>query len=263
MLTLFACPKPFAGHVAVIQHNAIRSWTLLGEGCEVLLFGDEDGAEAAAARHGVRHVASVARNEFGTPLISSLFEQARRLGSHDLLCYVNADIILTPDLLATARRLRETTPRFLMVGQRWDVDLTQPWPFNDPRWESKLRAFVRSHGALHPQTGMDYFVFPRDLFDQLPPFALGRPGWDNWLPCHAMQRGALVVDATACVTAVHQNHDYAHVGGVDEAWNGPEARRNRELMGKSCFTLDQAEHVLTADGQRAVGLPRHPSATVA
>ncbi len=29
MLTLFTIPKPFAGHIGLIQRNAIASWTLL------------------------------------------------------------------------------------------------------------------------------------------------------------------------------------------------------------------------------------------
>ena len=50
MLTLFSTPKPFRGHIAVIQTNAIRSWLELEPACEVILFGDEEGtAEVAAA----------------------------------------------------------------------------------------------------------------------------------------------------------------------------------------------------------------------
>lgn len=63
MLTLFAIPKPFIGNIGVIQRNAIGSWTRLGAGCEVLLFGDEAGTAEIAREHGVHHVPDVARNE--------------------------------------------------------------------------------------------------------------------------------------------------------------------------------------------------------
>lgn len=35
----FTTAKPFVGHNGVIQRNALRSWTLLHPGVEVILFG--------------------------------------------------------------------------------------------------------------------------------------------------------------------------------------------------------------------------------
>lgn len=229
-LTLFAVPKPFRGHIAVIQRNAIQSWTLLRPAGEVLLFGDEEGTAEVAAEFGVRHVPDVARNEFGTPLVNDLFEQAQRLATHDLLCYVNADILLMSDFLAAVRRI--PFRRFLMVGRRWDVDIAEPWDFRPPDWERRLQSLLRERGQFHPPTGIDYFIFPRRLWPDLPPFALGRTAWDNWLIYRARSLRAPVIDATSCITAVHQNHDYAHFpGGEAGVWKGEEAQRNLEMAG--------------------------------
>lgn len=41
-LTIFAMPKPFGGHIATIQKNAIRSWARLRP-AQIILFGDEPG----------------------------------------------------------------------------------------------------------------------------------------------------------------------------------------------------------------------------
>ena len=39
LITLFSAPKPFADpHIAIIQRNALRSWTLLPD-VEVILLG--------------------------------------------------------------------------------------------------------------------------------------------------------------------------------------------------------------------------------
>lgn len=246
MLTLFTIPKPFRGHIAVIQRNAIRSWTLLRPACEIILFGDDEGTAEVAAEFGVRHVPTVARNEYGTPLVSDLFEQAQRLAAHDSLCYVNADIILLSDFLAAVRRI--PFRRFLMVGQRWDVDLDRPWDFDSPDWEKRIREYARNHGNLHPPTGIDYFVFTPGLWRDIPPFAIGRTTWDNWLIYGARAGGAAVIDATRAVTAIHQNHDYGHIpDGLDGAWKGPEAQRNLALAGgyDHVFTLTDATWLLT------------------
>ena len=78
MLTIFATPKPFSGHIDVIQRNAIRSWTLLPSRPSVLLFGDESGAGEAARDLGVTFVPEIARNSEGTPLLSDLIAQTER-----------------------------------------------------------------------------------------------------------------------------------------------------------------------------------------
>ena len=93
---------------------------------------------------------------------------------------------------------------------------------------------------------MDWFVFPAGLFGEVPPFAIGRAGFDNWLVWKARQVG-VVVDATNDVRAVHQPHGYEHVeGGMDEAYYGEEAARNLELAGGKghVYTLHDASHVL-------------------
>ncbi len=48
MLTLFSIPKAFDGHLGTIQRNAVRSWTSLGPGVQVVLVGDEPGVAAGA-----------------------------------------------------------------------------------------------------------------------------------------------------------------------------------------------------------------------
>ena len=80
MLSFFTIPKPFAGHIGVIQRNALASWRAVLPGAEIVVFGDEPGAGDAAAAVGARFVPDVERNEYGTPLLGSTF---RRLAESD------------------------------------------------------------------------------------------------------------------------------------------------------------------------------------
>src|SRR5512133_2924520 len=99
-LTIFTAPKPFTNpHIALIQSNAIRSWLNLGPQVEVLLMGEEAGLAELAAECGVKHIPDVARNSNGTPLVSSMFDLARRHSTSPFLACVNADIVLMPDVL--------------------------------------------------------------------------------------------------------------------------------------------------------------------
>ena len=251
MLTIFTTAKPFRGHIGVIQTNAIQSWLSLRPECEVILFGNEEGAVEVASRFGIRHIAEVECSEHGTPLISSMFRAAQDVAQYQLMCYINADIILLGDFLPAIRQIQ--MPSFLIVGQRWDVDLTEPLDFTKPDWEAHLRARITGEGKLHPKSGIDYFVFPSGLYEDIPPFAIGRGGWDNWLIYRARLLKVPVIDATKAITAVHQNHDYSHIPtGETGVWKGPESLRNLELArgGEYAFTLEYVTWLLIPQGLR-------------
>jgi hypothetical protein len=216
MITFFSIPKAFKGHIEVIQTNAIRSWARL-PGCEVILFGEEEGLTETAAALNVRHVADIRRNEHGTPLVSDAFEKVRHLAKKPLLAYINADIMLTSGMLRAARLVEECRlGDWLMVGRRHDLDVKALFEF-DEAWEDRLRADVLNRGVLHGLAGIDYFVFPRASPLVLPELAVGRPGWDGWMIYRARATGVPVIDATAAVLAVHQNHPPAYSPYAAEA----------------------------------------------
>ena len=131
LITLFSAPKPFTDpHIAMIQRNAIKSWTLLPD-VEVILLGEETGLAEAARELGVKHLPNVARNESGTPLISSMFQLARKIANSDLLCIINADMILMPDFVEAAEiKLCKLKDKFVLLSQRWDLDVTNPSNFS-------------------------------------------------------------------------------------------------------------------------------------
>lgn len=251
MATIFAVPKPFKGHIGLIQTNALRSWLALRPHHEVILLGDEAGVAEAAAAHDVRHIGDVARNEFGTPLLDDVFLRAQENSSSDVLCYVNADIILLSDFPAAVDRAMRAASRFLMVGRRWDIDLRTPLDVTEQGWEERLRLLVAETGRPRTAEWIDYFAFNRGLFSDLLPFALGRAAFDNWLLWKATDEGGALIDASDQVMAVHQNHDYSHhAQGQQGVWEGAEAQRNRELMETwdHCFFLTDASRRLTRRG---------------
>jgi hypothetical protein len=257
MLTLFTIPKPMAGAAAVAQLNALRSWRALADDVEILVFGDEEGVREAAADVAARHVPDIGRNEWGTPLVSDAFAAAARLATRERLCYANADMILLSDLPAALERVGERPA--LVVGRRVDLSVEGELAF-EPGWEERLRSSAAEHGRPGTEREIDYIAFARGVDWQMPPLAVGRPGWDNWVLYRARALGLAIVDATDAVLAIHQRHGYEHVAGrTGPRWQGPEADRNRALvaeMGTAYGILD-ATHVLTPRGlRRAVGL-RH------
>lgn len=251
VVTLFSIPRAFAGHIGLIQQNAIASWARL-PGVEVILFGEEAGLADAARTFGVRHERAIARNESGTPLISDAVERVRRLARGRVAAYVNADIMFTSDFTQAIHAVSAAPiGRWLMVGERHDIDITTPVDFGSG-WDERLRREVAARGTLHGKAGIDYFVFPKDLPVSLPPMAVGRPGWDSWLMYAARSARIPLVDATAAVLAVHQNHPAGYRS------DGAEARANRAAAGGyyRMGTIRDADWRLEFDAQGRVCVSR-------
>src|SRR5512147_1680666 len=233
LLTLFSAPKPFTDpRIALIQRNAIRSWTLLPD-VEIILLGEETGLAEAARQLGVTHVPNVKCNDNGTPLISSMFQLARENSQSELLCIVNADMILMPDFIKAAMESGSLLPmsrNFVLLSRRWDLDVKEPLDFSGD-WTHRLSSIVHRQGTLHRPAGSDYFLFPRACYTDIPDFTIGRAGWDNWMIYKARQEKWPVVDCTPSVTIVHQNHDYSHLPGGKPHYEHPDTNINIRLAG--------------------------------
>lgn len=244
-LTIFTAPKPFTNpHINIIQRNAIQSWKRL-ENVGVILIGDEPGIPDVAKELGVRNVLQVKRDEKGVPLVNSVMEIGHALSDSPVLCYANADMILMSDLVRAARQVSEQVHDFLLVGQRWDLDQTEPLDFSGD-WESRLRLDVAKHGKFYSPWGIDYFVFPRHLYTDVPNFTIGRPAWDNWMVYHARTVFGMAIDASRDVLVVHQNHDYSHLPGNKPPYGSEVAKSNLAKAGgrKCVYNILDTNHEL-------------------
>jgi hypothetical protein len=255
LITLFSAPKPFTNpHIATIQRNAIKSWTLLPD-VEVVLLGEEAGLAEVARELGVKHIPQVERNASGVPLISSMFRLARENSNSELLCIINADMILMPDFVEAAKQVKGRMPalsnvegsKFVLLSQRWDFDITQALDFSGD-WINRLRSSVLGQNNLHRPAGSDFFLFPKSCYTDIPTFTIGRAGWDNWMIYKACREGWAVIDCTPSLMTVHQNHDYSHLPGGRTHYDHPETNENIRLAGGQAnirYTILDATHQLS------------------
>ncbi len=251
MLTFFTTAKPFVGHNGVIQRNALKSWTLLHPDAEVILFGDDEGAASVAKELEIRHEPHTEKNEAVSNRVDFMFARAQAIARYDVLCYSNCDIIFTQDFRAALERVLTAHKEFLMVGRRWDTQITRPRDFANPDWQKQIRNLAFLTGKQRTPDWIDYFVFSRGLFTDLPPLVVGRVFWDNWTVWKALEMKKPVVDASRAVLAIHQNHDYRHhPQGKHGVWYGEEAGANHKLAGgwKHLRTIADATELLLADG---------------
>jgi hypothetical protein len=246
VITLFSIPKAFAGPAGEVQRNAVASWLALGSDVEVVLLGSDPGVAEAAARFGVRHVPDVALGEGGAPRLDDAFARTAEVARHETLCFVNADVIFLEDFVSAVKTATSWHAPIVMAGRSVDVDVG-PVDTDRESWRADVRRAARTDGRRRGLGALDYIVFTREVFGDLPTFVVGRAGFDNWLVWRARSLGVPVVDASADVCAIHQSHGYGHLaGGKGEAYMGREARYNIELAGgkRHLFTLADASHRL-------------------
>lgn len=252
MLTLFSTAKPFRGHTGIIQRNALQSWKLLHPDVEVILFGDDDGAAEVCSELGLRHEPHTERHKSGMKYLDYMFARAQVIARNDYLCYSNCDIVLMHDFWNAFQITLSWRKRFLLVGQRWDTDITEPLDFTQQGWADKLRRFAQQKGFHQHTDFADFFVFPRGLYDSVPPLVVGRSSWDAWLIWKAISEGAPVLDCSSFVVPVHQNHSYGyHPQGKQGTHHDALAMRNRELSGggKHLRTIIDATYRFTKRGK--------------
>jgi UDPglucose 6-dehydrogenase len=249
LVTIFALPKPFRGRTGVYQRNAIMTWVRMRPKPELILFGKDEGTAEIAKEFGLRHVPEVGCSQWGTPLISDLFQQAQALATYDTLCYINADILLLDGFTEAVKRVISWRKRFLIVGRRADVSLDQAEACASADDQACLRAHLLEKRPQMPPGAIDYLVFSRGLFSEIPSFGAGRTVWDNWLVWKARSSNAAVIDASDAIMAAHPRHDYSHhKNGWGGVYQGDEAVRNQTLAGRHLCTIEHATHKLTSAG---------------
>lgn len=249
MITLFSTCKPFCGVYEHIQYNALHSWSLLEPRPNVILFGDDTGTAEAARTFGFEHVPDVRSHGFTErdigggpprhatkPSVPGMFHTAMKMTDGDLLVYVNADILLT-NLTSEFLRVRQQLLRFLLVGQRYNVTIEGRLDFRGD-WVKPLRAV----GKLHPPCGIDYIAFTKGMWKSLPDFAVGYVGFDNYLVFTALAQCIPVVDGTATILAIHQEHPFRRRKDAGDRHNlntwGKEPWNTRSQVSDATWILD-------------------------
>lgn len=249
MITIFSIPKAFNDHANIIQRNAIQSWLKLGDDVEVILFGKDNGVQEIAQEFQIKSFRDIECNEFGTPLLNSVFATVQKISKFSTYCYVNSDIIFPPDSLKSIKQILNN--KYLLVGQRWDTQVDREIDFHSDDWFKRFKQEYIPKGKIHPPAGSDYFIYPKGLFDHLPAFAVGRPYWDNWMFYHAKKKKIPIIDMTKDMLVIHQNHDYAHIkDGDSKSYNGSEGEKNKKIFLRDSYllTINDSDYMFEDNG---------------
>ena len=223
-LAIFTTLKPAKGRACENQSRSLENWRAVFGGVNIV--------------------------RFEGPLVpfKKMVEDVERDCNAEILMYANADILFDKtQMLGLYQSWDNRLPPmlrdgFLLTGQRVDI-------------------FEDGSKRLHHPSGMDYFIFKRGLFSDLPKVTMGRAYCDSALVAYCLRRRIPVVDASYAIKAEHQFHDYNHLdGGRSAVWKGDEALENKRVNGLCDFgpnVLD-ATHTLLPDGRIVPNIRKRP-----
>lgn len=226
MITFFTTTKDFVGKSKTAQINAIKSWKTVDKEAEIILFGYSEGAKEISEELQLIYIPDIKVSPQGTPFINDMFEKATSLASNEICCFINADIILYSKFVQSLSAIHTLLKsKYLIVGQRQNLDLDEPIDFN-ANWETKLGRLVVETAFVPPfeGSGSDFFAFPKSQYQSgdIPDLMVGRAGWDLWMIYNGRQKGFKVIDLSDTVMIVHQNHNYSHRKVKFENYNQDE-----------------------------------------
>ncbi len=210
------------------QTNSLKSLLRSVPHSEVLFFDPVLGAEKVCQELGIRPPIEIERSAEGTPRVDHIFTVAAQISANAINCYINCDILITPQFGELVCKLHSQLARnYLLVGQRVDIDCSSPVYSASEVDKLKLT------GLLHPPHGSDYFVFPKGEFTSanMPELLVGRGSWDNWMIYHALVHEKALVDLSPDYLVAHQNHDYSHRKSVFVGYDSDhEAISNKRFL---------------------------------
>ncbi len=227
-MIIFTVPKPFKGEFAIIQENAIDSWLAFKPKPRIIMLGDEVGMSTFAKRKRIEQIKNIQRNKQSTPILSDIFAQVQKIDNEEVFMYINADIVLLNSPAPSIEVLANRFKKFLAIGRRYEMQVKRKMSSDEI-----LSIAQKSCLKQKSWSWMDYFIFTKDVFDLIPPFALGKTFWDKWLVWMALQKGIPTVDITSELFAVHQTHSYSmsEKANMKTVWAGEEALENLRLAG--------------------------------
>ena len=207
MFTIFTFPRPFKSPFNTPQLNAINSWKKIHKDVEIYLINDElNTAKEFAIKNKIKCIDGKF-SKYGSPLLKDAIESINKVAKNDIILFINTDIIYIDGIKRTFDVVLNNFDKYFIVGRRVDYDVDYKISFNDKDYKKKLISMYKN-GAMHGLSGLDYWMFPKNTFNEIPNFVIGKPGYDNWLLAESKRKSISVIDASNSIRILHQNHYY-------------------------------------------------------
>lgn len=207
MLTIFTTCRSFEiEEFAIIQRNALTSWSLLNPKPEIFVMGIEPGVTDICKEFGFTQVKEIEYTEYGTPLLNSMIEMAEEKASYSNMLLISSDVVIFQSMARALEVLvGKFKNQFCGVARKLQQPKIELLDFS-LNWQDKVKENV-NYSLI---TSGDFFLYPKGFWGNVPEFVIGRAHCDNWLFYEAAIKNCLV-DMTGVVEIVDFIHTYSHL----------------------------------------------------
>jgi hypothetical protein len=195
--------KPITNEsLSIIQKNSIDSWLSLDIEKKILIINKDQSVKNLFRDSNVTIIEDYeCSNHSDIPTWRTMRDKAVTIADKDdIIVWVNSDVMFDKSLVETINVVRNEVDDFVLVGQKLD-------------WQNfyNLKDFSRISELtpmnLHGEWAIDYFIFKKNAFENVPPFFIARMRFDNFLMNKAINEYT-AIDCTETILCVHHRHDY-------------------------------------------------------
>ena len=193
-----------------VEFTAITSWRKVFPSAQIVIYG-----VSGLTNPLIRCCLVKARSNL--PLVSDMFEQTLAIDDPGPFLFINGDIVITYTMREAAQLLTQISG-WIATGQRREVPAGDCANVMDESWEEEM--LVKHPDPPRLSTcGADWFLFDREGMrgSWIPPFAIARTSYDNWLIYDALERNRWVIDCSEGVIVYHQTHPEQEIRRSDDA----------------------------------------------
>jgi len=248
--------KPYDDYSKNIQINAINSWLRLSINKLIVINSDDPDNKKYFNHSDIKIVPLKRQSPTHVPYVRDVFESGYNYyESGDMLCYINADIMLQDDFCVTLKAIPiHTYGNYLIGGRKWswmnksEFLKIQEFPLNIEE--------IKKFGSLDMPCATDYFIHNKELYQNLIPddMLIARANWDMWLNALAINKNATTIDITNTCFSVHPGHEYGDKKTLrGEYYNTimKEIKINRKYESPN-GTIDRYKYYTIMDGENIV-----------
>lgn len=230
--------KPLIPEFIVEHTNSLQSWKRLRCKPKIVIIGDDQGVAELCANARVIHHPYVKKNNYGTPMINSIFEEGWKYVKDDDICvFVNGDIILTDSLCDTLDAFVNNFPdyakrTYFMTAVRNNWYNFTALDFND----AGLKSIPEKNLKRERPDGIDLFIHRKGTYLNIPDSGIAKFAYDTWLLLYAIDQFELCIDITeTCQIIHHMGKWYQDNKACNRGVQSQELKENsQKLNGINC-----------------------------
>lgn len=189
-----------------VYRNIIRNWKSFYPAVQPLVFtADHEVYEIAVQNQWFALPEKSNKKCAGPPLLPHMFVDAKaHVPNAFLYGFSNADILFSDNLMQTLKFLENSAElrnkSMMIIGRRTNYDFhLHPQEFIS---KTEIDQIVSKKDQV--QKSSDYFFTTKDFpWDNVAPLSIGRPAFCRWVMSYAHKIGAIVIDTTITVSALH------------------------------------------------------------